>query len=269
MKLAVLSDIHGNLPALQAVLEQVEREGVDAVVNLGDILSGPLLPAETAQLLMARGFVTIAGNHERQLLAQWRRAPGERDLDDVDGFSASCLTREQAQWLQALPPTRWLGDDVFLVHGTPGNDLRYLLETVMPDFGLNGSPGVRAAQAQEIAARLADGEEDCRRATLLLCGHSHVPRLAMVGETLVLNPGSVGLPAFEDDHPAWHQVCNGTPHARYALVQRHGGRWNAHLCSVGYDWDAMGALAASRGHDDWAYALATGRMPPADRTIDA
>lgn len=269
MKLAVVSDIHGNLPALQAVLEEVAREHVDAVVNLGDCLSGPLLPAETADFLMARDFVTICGNHERQLLAQWQRPASERDLGDVDAFSAQCVTPQHAQWLRSLPPTRWIDGDVFLVHGTPGNDLKYLMETVMPDYGLHGSPGVRAAHLDEIASRLADGEEDCRRASLVLCGHSHVARTAMVGDQLVLNPGSVGLQAYEDDHPAYHQVRNGTPHARYAVVERRGVRWNARLCSVAYDWDAMQALAASRGHDDWAYALATGSMPGADRTIGA
>jgi predicted phosphodiesterase len=267
VKLAVLSDIHGNLPALQAVLEEVAREHVDAIVNLGDSLSGPLLPAETADFLMARDFVTIRGNHERQLLAQWELPGAERDLGNVDGWSASCIAPHHAHWLGRLPPTRWIGEDVFLVHGTPGKDLKYLMETVMPDYGLHGSPGVRAASLGEIADRLADGEEDCRRASLVLCGHSHVPRMALVGEQLVLNPGSVGLQAYEDDHPAYHQVRNGTPHARYAVVERRGAGWHARLCSAAYDWDAMQALAASRGHDDWAYALATGTMPEAGRTI--
>ena len=69
MKLAVISDIHGNLTALEAVLADIATQGVDQTVNLGDILSGPLQPAETADLLMARNFTTIRGNHERQVLA--------------------------------------------------------------------------------------------------------------------------------------------------------------------------------------------------------
>ena len=77
MRIAFLSDIHGNLPALQAVRDDMARRGVDQVINGGDILSGPLWPRETADVLMALDWPTIAGNHERQLLAcarlRWRR----------------------------------------------------------------------------------------------------------------------------------------------------------------------------------------------------
>jgi predicted phosphodiesterase len=269
LKIAVLSDIHGNLPALKAVLDEVEGEGVDAVVNLGDSLSGPLMPAETADLLLERGFVTVAGNQDRGLLAQWQRPGCERALDTSDGYAASQIADRHAQWLQSLPATHWLTDDVYLVHGTPGSDLKYLLETVTPDFGLHGSIGLRAASVEEIASRLAAGEEDCRRATLVLCGHSHVPRAALVEGTLVLNPGSVGLQAYDEEEPARHRVRNGTPHARYAIVDRRGGHWNARLCSVAYDWDGMQQLAANCGRDDWACALATGNLPADRRTIGA
>ena len=62
---AILSDIHGNLPALEAVVADAEAQGCDIFVNLGDTLSGPLWPRETAEYLMARDWPTIAGNHER------------------------------------------------------------------------------------------------------------------------------------------------------------------------------------------------------------
>lgn len=72
MKIAALSDIHGNLAALDAVLDavldDVRRRGADVIVNLGDILSGALHPAETADRLIALDLPTIKGNHERQLL---------------------------------------------------------------------------------------------------------------------------------------------------------------------------------------------------------
>jgi predicted phosphodiesterase len=67
---AVLSDIHGNLPALESVLAELRAEGIEQVVQLGDALSGPLWPAETADRLMALGWPAIAGNDERQVLTQ-------------------------------------------------------------------------------------------------------------------------------------------------------------------------------------------------------
>lgn len=65
---ALLADIHGNLPALQAVIADIRERGIARVANLGDCLSGPLWPQETAALLMQEKWATIAGNHERQLL---------------------------------------------------------------------------------------------------------------------------------------------------------------------------------------------------------
>ncbi len=266
MKIAVLSDIHGNLPALQAVLDDLAHERPDAIVNLGDIASGPLLPAETLDLLMAHDFATIAGNHERQLLRARNRPREQIDPGTSDGFAARGITDAHAEWLRTLPATRWVAADILLVHGTPDSDLTYWLETVTPDFGTHGSFGIRVATAQEADDRLGWGEAR-RRASLVLCGHSHVPRAMQLGGTLVVNPGSVGLQAYDDHSAGYHQVHNDSPHARYAVVERRASGWQVRQCAVPYDWHAMGRLAAERGRMDWAYALATGRMPAATATI--
>jgi hypothetical protein len=79
----------------------------------------------------------------------------------------------------------------------------------------------------------------------------------------------VGLQAYESDEPHRHHTENGSPHARYAIVERGAAGWAAGLCSVPYDWDAMSRLAQRNGRPDWAYALATGRMPGARTTISA
>ncbi|EKD34089.1 MAG: hypothetical protein ACD_75C02474G0002 [uncultured bacterium] len=99
MRIAIVADIHGNLPALEAVAEDIGRRGVDAVVNLGDSLSGPLLPLETAQFLMARDWLHLAGNHERQLLTQ---GSGQRCASD--DFTHSRLTMREFAWLASLRP---------------------------------------------------------------------------------------------------------------------------------------------------------------------
>lgn len=260
MKIAVISDVHGNLLALEAVLADIARQGVDQTVNLGDILSGPLQPAETADFLMARNFPSIAGNHERQLLQQWDGSPEAIDPSSSDGYAARKIIARHAQWLRAMPQFYWLTPEVLLVHGTPGSDRVYWLETVTPDFGRHGSRGMRAATPAEVLQRLQT-REGVAGASLVLCGHTHVPRAVQCGGTLIVNPGSVGLQAYEDSHPHYHCAENGSPHARYALVEHSRAGWQVQLCAVPYDWAPQARLAAQRGRPDWACALSTGRMP--------
>ncbi|MPS68513.1 MAG: metallophosphoesterase [Novosphingobium sp.] len=243
MRLAVLSDIHGNLRALDAVLEDVTARGITRIVNLGDILSGPLQPARTAERLMALGLETIRGNHERQLL----ELPRER-MGLSDAHADARLEDHHRAWLAALPDTLWLEEDLYACHGSPGSDLQYLLETVEPG-------GCRQATIAEVEARVAGLD-----AAMILCGHTHLPRSVRLADgRQVVNPGSVGLPAYDDDHPYPHVMESGSPHARYAVIERAEGEWRAELVAVAYDWQsaAEDALAARRG--DWARALATGR----------
>ncbi|MBL8353213.1 MAG: metallophosphoesterase family protein [Burkholderiaceae bacterium] len=262
-RIAVVSDIHGNLPALAAVIAEIDAASVDGVVNLGDIVSGPLWPAETAARLMTLGWPAIAGNHERQLLAGPAATMGP-----ADAHAAARLGAAQRGWLAALPATRWLADDLFCCHGTPDDDHRYLLETVTPDLGRHGGVGLRAASPAEIGERLAAARAALAPATLLLCGHSHVPRAVQQGRWLLVNPGSVGLQAFDDDHPHEHRAELGSPHARWALVERAaGGLWCVQHRATPYDWEAAARQAEINGRGDWADALRTGRVGRLEREV--
>jgi hypothetical protein len=78
---------------------------------------------------------------------------------------------------------------------------------------------------------------------------------------LIVNPGSVGLPAYDDEIPHRHVIENGAPDARYAIVERMHGAWQAALLAVPYDHESMAQLAEQRGQPDWAHALRTGYMP--------
>ena len=80
MRIAIISDVHGNLPALEAVVADIRGRGVDLIVNLGDTVSGPLLPRETAHYLMAEDWLTLAGNHERQVLEEPTGGRGPSDV---------------------------------------------------------------------------------------------------------------------------------------------------------------------------------------------
>ncbi len=243
LRIAVLSDIHGNLPALRAVLDDVARRGADLVVDCGDLLSGPLWPADTAELLRRRDWPTSAGNHERLLLA-CADAPG----DAADALAWAGIDADTRDWLRTLPATLRPLPDVLMVHGRPRSDLDYLLETV-------DARGARAATTAEIGARL----RGVGAARLLLCGHSHKPRCVQHGALCIVNPGSVGLPAFDDRHRGYHVIENGSPHARYGLCERRGGRWSAALIALDYPWEESAAKAAEAGFDDWARWLRSGR----------
>ena len=242
MRIAILSDVHGNIAALDAVLADVDRQGVDAIVNLGDVLSGPLFPCETADRLMTLDLPTIRGNHERQLLTHHPDRMGASDR-----YTHDMLQPHHRDWIAALPESLLLTDDVLMVHGAPGDDLCYWLESIDP-------PGLRPATTQEVEAR-AGGVD----APLILCGHTHIPRIHhRPGGGMIVNPGSVGLPAYEDVHPVLHKVETGSPHARYAVAEQTDGIWHASLIAVPYDWETAARAAEMRNRPDWATALRTG-----------
>lgn len=252
MHVAILSDIHGNIAALDAVLADIALRGVDRIVNLGDILSGPLFPCETADRLMALDLPTIRGNHERQLLTQAPEAMGASDRYTHDRL----LPRHRA-WIAGLPEQVWVSDAIAMVHGSPGSDIEYWLETLEPD-------GLRPATDAEVKARSGG-----LRAPVILCGHTHIPRIHhRPGGGLIVNPGSVGLPAYDDDRPWRHVVETGSPHARYALVEGEGARWTAQIIAIDYDHESMALAAQAHGRPDWAHALRTGlALPPGQSRV--
>ena len=238
MRIAVISDVHGNLPALDMVLRDIEVRAPDAVVNLGDCVTSPLWPRETLDLLETLGMPTVRGNHDRLIYS----APPEKLTPSVE-FSGAALTEVQRKALGSLPATLDVADGILAVHGTPTDDSEYLLEDKV-EGRLARSP--RAA---------LDGRLDGVTASLVLCGHSHTQHCAMAsGNRLVVNPGSVGCPrATDNDAP--DTVEAGSPHARYAIVTQRNGRWSAELIALAYDWEAVAERARQNGREDWARAF--------------
>ncbi|MEO0361851.1 MAG: metallophosphoesterase family protein [Pseudomonadota bacterium] len=242
---AVIADVHGNSDALIAVLADIDAEGIETILNLGDHFSGPLAAAETAEILARREMTSIRGNHDRWLIEQAPEAMGPSDRAAYDQLDPGAL-----DLLRAMPATRRLGDEIFMCHGTPGSDTDYWLERVAPD----GAILLRDREGIEAAA-------DRIPSPLILCGHTHTARAIRLADgRLIVNPGSVGLPAYDDDAPVPHVVEAGSPDARYAVMRRVDGLWRAELRALPYDASRMAKLAAEAGRPEWSAAVSTGRL---------
>lgn len=248
MRFAVIADIHGNCAALDAVLADIGSLGIRDIVNLGDCFSGPLEASLTGDLLLLLDMAaaqTVRGNHDRYLLETPVDAMGPSDA-----HAHRQLAARHFEWLRKLPVNMVWRDEIFLCHATPGRDDSYWLDTV------SAQGDVVLRPLEEIEA-LASGIEQA----VILCGHSHMPRaVALSDGRLIVNPGSVGCPAYHDDEPVPHNVETGHALAAYAVLEKTGRGWAPQFRTVAYDHIAMSRLAAANGRADWATALATGRM---------
>lgn len=241
--LAVLADIHGNSLALQAVLADAAARGITRFVNLGDTFYGPLDPAGTWAILGRMDMPAILGNQDRILL----ESDSSRGTAPAVQSVVERLGREGMNWLRTLPGSTILDGTILLTHGTPKSDTAYLLEEVT-----SGAPVMRACT--EVETDILPEADSC---SLILAGHSHVPGRLDCGGRCVVNPGSVGLPAYDDDSPP-HVMAAGSPHARYAIVHPGNDGWEVEFAAVEYDWHRAAAMAADNGRNDWATWLKTG-----------
>jgi predicted phosphodiesterase len=240
--IAVFSDIHGNLPALEACYADARARGAAEFLNLGDILSGPLWPRETADWLMRHEWPTIAGNHDRELVTSDPAQMGRSDAQTI-----GLLNDKHLAWLRSLPADLQWREDVYLCHGNPADDLHYLMHRVEPER-------IRDAHEGEIAQMLGDLGTHA-----VGCGHSHVPRLVTLADgRQVFNPGSVGLPAYAWEYPHVHRMELGSTDARYAMLSGEAEGLTIELVSVEYDHRAAAARAEANGRIDWAVPLRTG-----------
>jgi diadenosine tetraphosphatase ApaH/serine/threonine PP2A family protein phosphatase len=243
MRFAAIADVHGNYLALEAVIADIRAHGIDTIVNLGDMASGPLDARRTMDALMALDAVHVLGNHDRYLIDR----PPEK-MGSWDRPAHAQLDTSHLDWLRAVPPTRVFRDQVFLCHAMPGNDEVYWLEAVLPD-------GTVRMASREAIEQAAGGIVQ----RLILCGHSHLARGVRLSDgRLIVNPGSVGSPGYRDIHPFPHLVESGTPDARYAILELTDGAWRVTFRHVPYDHDAMAVLARRNGQPELASALATG-----------
>lgn len=241
MRIAVIADVHGNAPALEAVLADLSTRTVDQIVHLGDAFNGPIDPAAVAILLRSRPMVHVRGNGERMVLSD---NPQQRTRSAL--YARERLRPDDLEWIESWPlvfSTR----EFFACHASPESDVDYLLEELVVG-------GVRLRKREDIALWLG-----AIQAPLVLSAHTHAPRFVRVSnEQAVLNPGSVGLPAYADQLPIPHIMEVGSPEARYAIAEIHGTTVTvSHFC-IPYDHNKAALFAERAGFHEWAIALRTG-----------
>ncbi len=199
MRLGLIADIHGNLPALDKVLAELDRDGVDQIVCLGDVAVGPQ-PVETLERLQALGCPTIMGNWDACMLGEEPRVDGElaEMLVDACTWSASQLSPAQRRYMQGFQDTL---------------DLRLDADVTLLAF--HGSPR--------------------HEASVFAGGHTHFQMFRRFGESVVVNAGSVGQP-FRRRRRG---VMRLSPWAEYCIVAYDGGSLAIELRRTAIDVEGL------------------------------
>lgn len=204
MRWGLISDIHSNAPALRAVLDDLERLGVERVLCAGDVVGYYPFPNETIEMMAEARIISIQGNHDRAVLNVNPSMMNPQAADAVL-WTASVLSANNRRLLSVMPPNTTVRSDrraMSVYHGSPRDPLEYVYEE-------DASAGL---------LRMA-------RCSVLVLGHTHVPYAKRFPDGLIVNPGSVGQPR------------DGDPRASYSIVDTEEGSVENHR--VEYDLEAM------------------------------
>ena len=250
MKYALISDIHANLPALEAVLEDIgKRQGVTATYHLGDLVGYASWPNETVAMLREFRIPGVAGNYDSTVGTDYKHCgclyedPRQEELSHISyGWTRQHVTPDTKDFLAGLPFRIDLrpngghqsgGPQVVLVHGTPTLNTLYWTEDRPDDFCLK-------------MANLAGA----KRGDVIAFGHTHLPWHREVEGIHFVNTGSVGRPKDGD----WR--------AGYVLLDLVGGQVSVEFVRVEYELErAMQGIRESDLPDDFAEYLRTGGQP--------
>lgn len=226
VKIAVLADVHGNLHALQAVIRDAERRGIDVFLNAGDFLGYGAFPNEVVELLRTKNALSILGNYDFEVMKKGDESKGEKKLAlraAKKELAKSCET-----YLRSLPRSITLdiaGKKLLMVHGTPESTDEHI------------SPDTPEKRLKELAKTA--------NADIVIMGHSHWQFAREVDGVSFINPGSVGRP---DD---------GNPQTAYAVVSSNP--FSVELVRLNYDAEAAAdALRKKRMPESFAQMLLRG-----------
>ncbi|CAN5824490.1 metallophosphoesterase family protein [soil metagenome] len=222
MRIAVISDIHGNLVALDAVLDDLARERYDELICLGDVaLRGPQ-PVACLERVRELGCPVVMGNTDEWLLTEnpsWRVPDADDPIMVIDMWCAEQLTAADREVIRTFQAAIGIGIDsnsILFYHGSPRSNTENIL-SITPEIDLETMIG------------------DCR-ATALVGGHTHLQMVRRKYEKTIVNVGSVGLPFLVNraDAPgSRHSLV--APWAEYAVIDFQAGRLSVDLRRVPID----------------------------------
>lgn len=251
-KIAILADIHGNSFALKSILEDIDKRGIKNTINLGDIFYEPLNPHETFDLLLKHPMKHIAGNMDRYVM--------EVTIDNIPNptiplsnqtmrYVVDSIDKKGQQWIHNLPKSLQSDGLIYACHGNLLTDDLPLVEQITKE-------GILLKNDEILTNTLKNMTE-----TIILCAHTHVGRLTQLNNSkIIINPGSVGLPAYTDESPFPHKMENNSPFAKYCVIEIQDGLLVSHQSiSIKYDWDSASKLAEKNNRLDWKRWLKFGK----------
>ncbi len=222
MKIAIISDIHGNNVALEAVLAALAPESPDQIVCLGDVVVTGPQPRETLTLVRQLGCPVVMGNTDEWVLAPTPhtiRSEAAQVLYDVELWGAQQMIDADRAFIRTFQPTIALdighGRSLLCFHGSPRHN-KEVIDATTPEGEL---------------AKMLDG----RPAAIFAGGHTHTPLLRRYGDSFILNPGSVGLPFYRGSDGRFINLA----HAEYALVEVGNGRFDITLHRIAYSLEDL------------------------------
>ena len=224
MRIALISDIHGNLISLEATLADIEVEGVDEIICLGDVATLGAQPNEVIERLQRLNCRTVLGNHDSFLI----------DKDDISRYTDEPEVLEMVEWCKAKMSTAELdylrtfeplfelslADDVSMLcfHGSPRSNTEIILATTPNDA--------------------VEESLDGHQATIMAGGHTHIQMLRRYFDTLIINPGSVGAPFWEMPPVGRLRIL---PWCEYCIVEWKDGLLRVDMRRVPVDLEAVHA----------------------------
>lgn len=216
MRIAVISDIHSNILALESVLEDIKTKQVDLIVCLGDLVGYCTFPNEVINLIRERNILTIMGNYDEavgeEMLVCGCDYPDPKDAENAGlslNWTIDNTTEENKKFLRELPreiKMNFKEKNIIFTHGSPRKINEYLKEN--------------SEEAKEVMESFTED--------ILVCGHTHKPYYKMYGSKMIINSGSAGKPK------------TGNPKSNYVIIEILE-KVKVEIIEVEYDFEKIAA----------------------------